>query len=128
MKRVNTFLSITALLLGCLLGALPSFAAEPPRAPSLEATSWRLEDFHTGQVLAESNSDVQVEPASMTKLMTTYVVFSEIRAGRVRLDDKVRVSENAWRMPGSRMFIEVDSEVTVDQLLHGVIVQSGNDA
>jgi len=85
-------------------------------------------DFHSGQILAESNADQRMEPASLTKLMTAYVVFNELRDGHIHLNDKVRISEKAWRMPGSRMFIEVGSTVSVEQLITGMIVQSGNDA
>lgn len=76
----------------------------------------------------EKNADMPLEPASLTKLMTAYVVFSELRDGRFKLDDKVRISEKAWRMAGSRMYLELDSEVTVQELLKGMIIQSGNDA
>jgi len=94
----------------------------------LAATGFILMDFQSGQILAESNADQRMEPASLTKLMTAYTVFQELRAGHIRLEDKVRVSEKAWRMPGSRMFIEVGSTVAVEHLIEGMIIQSGNDA
>lgn len=79
-------------------------------------------------MISESNADARVEPASLTKMMTAYVVFGELKAGRIAVTDKVRVSEKAWRMVGSRMFIEVDKEVSVDDLIKGMVIQSGNDA
>lgn len=103
-------------------------SAQVPAAPQVGATSYVLMDFHSGELLAEKDPALQVEPASITKLMTSYVVFRELAAGRLALDDIVRVSEKAWRMEGSRMFIEVGTEVSVEDLLLGVIVQSGNDA
>ncbi|HET6654721.1 MAG TPA: D-alanyl-D-alanine carboxypeptidase family protein [Gammaproteobacteria bacterium] len=115
------------LLAGSLL--LPAYAALPiPEAPQLSATSYILEDFETGTVLAEKNADQKVSPASITKLMSLYVVFHALKSGTIDIDDKVTVSEKAWRMGGSRMFIEVGDKITVDHLIEGVIVDSGNDA
>lgn len=108
--------------------AQPAQIVTPPPAPNVSARSYMLLDFNTGQVLLEKDADAAVEPASLTKLMTAYVVFSEIKAGRLKLTDKVRVSEKAWRTGGSRMFIDLDSEVTVEDLIRGMIIQSGNDA
>lgn len=85
-------------------------------------------DFATGAVLLEKEADVAMPPASMSKLMTAYVVFELLRAGRLRLDQELPVSERAWRMGGSKMFVEVNATVKVEDLLRGVIVQSGNDA
>ncbi len=85
-------------------------------------------DFQSNQTITESNAAEPMEPASLTKLMTAYAVFHELKAGNIHLEDKVRVSEKAWRMSGSRMFIEVDTTVSVEQLLKGLIIQSGNDA
>jgi len=99
-----------------------------PSPPRLAASGFLLMDFNSGQILAEDNADQRMEPASLTKLMTAYVVFNELRDGHIHLDDTVRISEKAWRMPGSRMFIEVGSTVTVNKLITGMIVQSGNDA
>jgi D-alanyl-D-alanine carboxypeptidase (penicillin-binding protein 5/6) len=99
-----------------------------PAPPDVGAKSYYLLDFSSRQPLAESNADERLEPASLTKLMTAYVVFKSLREGRIKLDDDVLVSEKAWRTPGSRMFIEVGTRVPVDQLLAGMIVQSGNDA
>jgi len=99
-----------------------------PAPPELSASSYILTDFDSGQVLVEHDADQRVEPASITKLMTAYVVFKELEDGKIRLDDKVPVSEKAWRTGGSRMFIEPGMEVTVHDLILGVVIQSGNDA
>lgn len=103
-------------------------AAVSPSAPSIGAKAFMLMDYHSGRILASSNPDMKMEPASLTKMMTTYVTFSEIRKGHISLDDMVYVSEKAWRTGGSKMFIEVDTEVSVRDLLKGLIIQSGNDA
>ncbi|MDT8437671.1 MAG: D-alanyl-D-alanine carboxypeptidase family protein [Wenzhouxiangellaceae bacterium] len=119
--------TVCRIVLAALL--LPSLAlGQVPAAPQVGATSYVLIDFHSGQRLAEQQPDLRVEPASITKLMTSYVVFRELAAERLALDDLVRVSETAWRTGGSRMFIEVGNEVAVVDLLRGVIIQSGNDA
>lgn len=99
-----------------------------PAPPTIEARSYILVDYNTGAVLAERDADTPAEPASLTKIMTTYVAADELRQGHIRLDQTVNVSEKAWRTPGSRMFIEPNKPVTVDELLHGIIIQSGNDA
>lgn len=99
-----------------------------PEPPKVEASSYILVDFHSGKVLAQENPHLQVEPASITKMMTAYVVFSEIQSGNLALDDMVNISEKAWRTGGSKMFIEVDKQVLVEDLIRGMIIQSGNDA
>jgi len=99
-----------------------------PRAPDVAGTSHVLMDFHSGRILSAAEPDLRVEPASLTKMMTTYVVLREVARGGVALEDEVLVSEKAWRMIGSRMFIEVGERVSVKALLKGVIIQSGNDA
>lgn len=98
----------------------------PP--PELSAKSWFLMDHATGWVLGSKDADTPVEPASLSKIMTTYVVFSELKNGNVQLDDMVHVSKKAWKTGGSRMFIEVNTKVSIEDLLKGVIIQSGNDA
>jgi len=85
-------------------------------------------DFNTGWALAEHNADERIEPASLSKLMTAFVVFDRLKEGALKLDDPVHVSEKAWRTGGSRMFVQVNSNVAVEDLLKGLIVQSGNDA
>ena len=99
-----------------------------PEPPAIAAKSYLLLDFASGDVLADYRADEALEPASLTKLMTAYIVFGELKSGRLGLDEQVLVSEKAWRMRGSRMFIEVDTEVRVGDLIQGMIVQSGNDA
>ena len=96
--------------------------------PAVDARSYYLMDAASGTVLAESNASEQLDPASLTKLMTAYLAFRALATGEVALDDLVEVSERAWRAPGSRMFIEVGSVVAFDDLLKGLIIQSGNDA
>lgn len=99
-----------------------------PAPPIIGAKSYLVMDSKTGRMLAAMDADMQLAPASLTKIMTTYVVFSALQQGQISLEDEVTVSEKAWRSPGSRMFIEVGSQVTVEDLLLGMIVQSGNDA
>lgn len=99
-----------------------------PKPPAIGARGYVLEDFHSGQVLGESNADERLEPASITKVMSSYVIFKELAADKIKLTDMVTISERAWRMEGSRMFVEVGKQVSVEDLLIGMIVQSGNDA
>jgi len=108
----------------------PSYAITEliPAAPKIKASSYLLLDHDSGRILAAHNIDQPLSPASLTKIMTAYVVASELEAGRLSHDEKVTVSEKAWKMPGSRMFIEVGKDVKVSDLLKGVIIQSGNDA
>src|SRR5579862_859152 len=108
----------------------PVVLQEPgaPAAPAIAAAAWVLVDTLSGQTLGAANADERRDPASLTKLMTAYVVFAALRAKTISLTQPVNVSERAWRSGGSRMFIEPRKPVTVDELLHGVIVQSGNDA
>ena len=100
-------------------------AASPVK---LNAEAWMLQDFHTGRILAEHEADRRMEPASLVKLMTSYVAFARLEEGDIALDEMVTVSRRAWKMGGSQMFIEVGSRVSVEDLLKGIIVQSGNDA
>lgn len=99
-----------------------------PAAPQLAAKSYVLMDAASGNVLIEQNADERLPPASLTKLMTAYLATLDINRGQIKESDLVRISEKAWRMGGSKMFIEVGKEVSVDDLLHGIIIQSGNDA
>lgn len=105
-----------------------SALAQPVPPPVLAAKAWALVDHATGQTLAEKDADAHIEPASLTKLMTAYITFSKLKDGSLKPDQAVPVSTRAWRMEGSRMFIEPNKPVTVDELIRGVIVQSGNDA
>ena len=99
-----------------------------PQSPEIAARAYLLIDITANQVLAEKDADNAVEPASLTKLMTAYIVFDALRAKKFTLDQTFSVSERAWKMPGSRMFIEPRMKVKVEDLLKGMIVQSGNDA
>lgn len=103
-------------------------AAGVPQPPKVDAKAHFLIDMHSERVLSGGGAEERVEPASLTKMMTSYVVFSEMARGKFELGDQVLVSEKAWRMQGSRMFIEVGKRVSVEALLMGLIVQSGNDA
>jgi serine-type D-Ala-D-Ala carboxypeptidase (penicillin-binding protein 5/6) len=99
-----------------------------PAPPTIKASSYVVMDFNSGDILVEQNTEQKLPPASLTKIMTIYVVASELENGKISLEDEVLVSEKAWRTEGSRMFIEVNKKVKLDDLLHGVIIQSGNDA
>jgi D-alanyl-D-alanine carboxypeptidase (penicillin-binding protein 5/6) len=103
-------------------------AAIIPRAPDIAATSYILLDAKTGHVIIEENADEALPPASLTKIMTAYIAVEELLSGNLSLSDEVHISEKAWRMEGSKMFVGVDTNVRVDDLLRGIIVQSGNDA
>ena len=119
------------LLLLVTIACVPAvWAAETmvPAAPQLAAKAWILMDANSGAVLTESNSDQRLPPASLTKLMTAYIATLEINRGRIKESDMVTVSEHAWRTGGSRMFIKVGTQVSVGDLLHGIIIQSRNDA
>ena len=112
-----------------LLVVSPLPAQSPiPAPPQIGATSYLLVDMNSGKILASRNPDASSEPASITKIMTSYVVFEELKAGTVTLDELVTISEKAWRTEGSRTFVEVGTQVPVEILLKGMIVQSGNDA
>lgn len=99
-----------------------------PASPTIAARGYFLMDFDSGQILTEKNADDRLAPASLTKIMSTYVVFQELQAGQLALDEPVIISKKAWKTPGSKMFIEVNKHVSVEDLLKGVIIQSGNDA
>jgi len=126
MSSMRISICLFALLAWFPMGS--ALASPIPSAPSVDADSYVLMDFHSGRVLAEDDPDKIVEPASITKVMTGYVVFQALESGSIALDDDVLISERAWRMPGSRMFIEVGRRVSVEDLLQGMIIQSGNDA
>lgn len=123
--RVFSFLFKTAVLFTVVYS---STAAILPAPPKVNAESYLVMDYESGHVIAGENITERVEPASLTKMMTTYVVAEELASGNIALEDEVVISEKAWRMQGSRMFIEVNTRVTVSDLLKGVIIQSGNDA
>jgi len=99
-----------------------------PQAPAVKARSWALIDANSGQILSQHDANIELPPASLTKMMTLYLAFEDIKLGRLHLQDTVRVSKKAWRMGGSRMFIEPRLNPTVGELLHGIATLSGNDA
>lgn len=132
------------LALVASLAAVPAWAQTPvpdarpvpnankarpvPAPPQIGANSYLLVDFNSDRILIEHNADLRVEPASITKLMTAYVVFSELDQGNITLEETVTISEKAWRTGGSRMFIEPNMQVTMEDLIRGMVIQSGNDA
>ncbi|MCD6666544.1 D-alanyl-D-alanine carboxypeptidase family protein [Hydrogenophaga bisanensis] len=108
--------------------ALPLARAQSPQPPEVAARAYLLMDVTSGQILASKDADQAVEPASLTKLMTAYLVFDALKARKISLTQTLPVSERAWKMPGSRMFIDPKMQVPVEDLIKGMIVQSGNDA
>ena len=116
------------LALGLSLFAFQSFAAEVPAAPALEASAYLFFDAQSGQILTSKNPNARIEPASLTKLMTAYLTFDALKNGRLKLDQQLTASERAWKSEGSRMFLDPKVPVSVDNLIKGMIVQSGNDA
>jgi D-alanyl-D-alanine carboxypeptidase (penicillin-binding protein 5/6) len=125
---LTAFMKATLWWLSCLIGFSTYAAAPTPAPPEVAATGYLLVDFHSGKVLAEKGASNRLEPASLTKIMTAYAVFRELKQGNVNLEDSVLISEKAWRTPGSRMFIEVGKKIKVIDLIKGMIIQSGNDA
>ncbi len=120
--RIGNFLFSLLILFG--LGGLPA-AAQPIETPGEYAL---IMDYRTGEVLYEKNARTPTAPASMSKLMTAAIVFERLKEGSLQLSDMFDVSEKAWRMGGSKMWVRVDTEISVENLLRGIIVQSGNDA
>src|SRR5665811_2365067 len=116
------------LLLALTVAVCLSVAAQMPQAPEIAARSYLLLDVTANQLLAEKDIDIPVEPASLTKLMTAYLVFDALRSKKIDLKQTMAVSERAWKMPGSRMFIDPKMNVPVEDLIKGMVVQSGNDA
>jgi D-alanyl-D-alanine carboxypeptidase (penicillin-binding protein 5/6) len=128
------FRPLLSLVCLAVFAAAPALADAPvpnipiPAPPTVDARAYILIDFHTGKVLASKEAAAREEPASLTKLMTAYLTFGELAAGKLKLEDQVVVSEHAWRAEGSRTFIELGKPVSVELLILGMIVQSGNDA
>jgi D-alanyl-D-alanine carboxypeptidase (penicillin-binding protein 5/6) len=125
---LRRFIAVAALALSTAFASPLLVHAAAPQPPSIVGRAWVIGDLSSGQILAADKADVRIEPASLTKLMTAYLVFAAIGEGKLRLDQQVPVSVRAWRAPGSRMFIEPRKPVTVDELILGMEVQSGNDA
>ena len=113
---------------GCCIALSATAQLPPPTAPAVEARAWLLLDFNSGQVLASHNASERFEPASLTKLMTAYLTFGALKQKSLKPDQVIPVSTRAWKSEGSRMFIEPNKPVIVEDLLRGMIVQSGNDA
>ena len=139
MTGVGTALSVHinyplswSLAISLLLAFIPNAQSQTesliPAAPTLAASSYILEDADSGKILAEHNADEHLEPASLTKIMTVYVAFREIKNDHLAMTDQATISKKARQMGGSRMYIEVNSQVSIHDLLKGIIVQSGNDA
>ena len=122
MKKIISSLLLVPL---CIDGLAQSMV---PKAPKLNLDSYILIEASTNTVIAEFNSDNQISPASMTKVMSGYVVADQIASGAISLDDKVLISEKAWKTGGSKMFIEAGKRISVRDLLSGIVIQSGNDA
>jgi len=116
------------LLAGVFAGQVNAQQSIIPRAPQIAATSYILMDAKTGEILVEENADIPLPPASLTKIMTSYVAANEVTQGNVSLNDQVHVSVKAWQMEGSKMFIQEGTQVRLEDLLRGMIIQSGNDA
>ena len=126
--NITTFAKRLCLLVPLIVTPAAWAVEMMPSPPQLAAKSYVLMDASSGNVLVENNGDQRLPPASLTKLMTAYIATLEIRRGQIGENDPVTVSENAWRTGGSRMFIKVGTQVSVSDLLHGIIIQSGNDA
>ena len=122
------FISAFAILVFLSSSVVCAAVMPTPAAPIIGAKSYLVIDSTTGHEIAALNPDESLAPASLTKIMTTYVVFSALQQGQISLEEEVTVSEKAWRTEGSRMFIEVGTRVSVQELIIGMIVQSGNDA
>jgi len=124
-KKISTTILLTSAII-----ALDAQAAIfiTPKAPSINAAAYVVLDYNSGTIIASNNVDAKRAPASLTKLMTAYVVFQLIKDGRANLDDDVKISEKAWKTGGSKSFIEVGKTIKLETLLKGMIIQSGNDA
>lgn len=126
---MKLFLFALSLFVSTLTqAAAPSALLPPPPEPEIAARGFVLMDFQSGQILQSLKPDERVDPASLTKLMTAYLTFTALKQGRLKSDQTLPVSEKAWRSEGSRMFLKINSQVSVEDLMKGMIVQSGNDA
>ena len=126
LKNKNTFFNF--LLVSMVLLSTQVFSAPIPKPPNPNVSSYILVDYDSGMVIAAKNPDLILPPASITKIMTSYLAFTELQNKTLDLKDEVLVSKNAWKTGGSKMFIEVGKKVRIDELLHGIITSSGNDA
>lgn len=128
MKLKNRVFKVLCLVLFVATGHVYAATSVIPSMPTLAAKSYVLMDAETGKILVEHNAEEELPPASLTKLMTAYIATKEVQNGQIAEEDLVTISEKAWRTGGSRMFVEVGKQVSVIDLLRGVIIQSGNDA
>jgi D-alanyl-D-alanine carboxypeptidase (penicillin-binding protein 5/6) len=126
LKNKNTFFNF--LLASMVLLSTQVFSAPIPKAPNPDVGSYILIDYDSGMVIAAKNPDLVLPPASITKIMTSYLAFTELENKTLDLKDEVLVSKNAWKTGGSKMFIEVGKKIKIGDLLHGIITSSGNDA
>lgn len=124
MRKLSAFFIFTFIV----IFSSASIAADAPPPPTLAVKSYVLRDFNSNNIIAQQSGDSRVEPASLTKIMTAYVVFQALKNGSLKPDQIVPVSTKAWKVEGSKMFIEPNKPVTADELIHGMIIQSGNDA
>lgn len=127
--NVTRILFVPLLLLALLSLVWSAAQAQTiPPPPQVPVRAYVLMDAQSGNLLADLKGDERMEPASITKLMTAYVVYKALKSGKIHLDDKVTITEKAWRTPGSKMFVKIGTQVSVEDLLMGMVVQSGNDA
>ena len=127
-KSFFRFILVFTLIFTALFANAEESDILTPAAPKIAASSFILMDYYTGKILAENNADIKLAPASLTKIMTVYVAFREIASEHLKLDDLATVSQNAWQTGGSRMFLEVNNKVSIEDLIKGIVIQSGNDA
>lgn len=120
------FISITLMTVLSANSVAANIVAPPP--PDIAARGYLLMDYDSGHIIAAEKADERMEPASLTKMMTAFIILSELKSDKINMTDEVLISEKAWRMPGSRTFVEVGKKVKIETLLKGMIVQSGNDA
>lgn len=131
LTAITTAFILSATVLANPIIPVPTQPQQPsytPGTPTIQGTGFILMDAASGKIIAEKNSDQRMPPASLTKLMSMYIVSSALKSGQVKLDDPVLISSKAWKTEGSRMFVKVNTEVPVHDLVQGIIVQSGNDA
>lgn len=125
---LHHYLFVIVLLSMAYSGNVFAVLQRIPNPPDIKAVGYILVDANSGYVIAKNKANERMEPASLTKMMVSYIAAKALEEGKISLDDEVTVSKKAWKMKGSRMFIEVNDKVTVQQLLNGIVVQSGNDA
>jgi len=128
LNRIRPLFSPLLIFVLLSLAASAAWAQTIPPPPQMPVRGYVLMDYQSGNLLADLKGEERMEPASITKLMAAYVIYQALASGKIRLEDRVTISEKAWRTPGSKMFIQVGSQVSVEDLLMGVVVQSGNDA